>query len=291
MRALSRRHAGVLVGRNRARLRHLRRRARTLGNVPAARDGEAVADVDLGVRLDVVGARQCRDRNAVLARNPHHAFAGFDDMHVVGAARRDRSLRRGSMACAGRHVTRNDHALAGPQHVAFAEAVRFHDGGSRHAVFARDALDRFAVTDRDRLAAVPGPMPARRRRRRAMRAHRSGDVRGAGPVSAQALRAGGNALRGGDGGWAARRRQRLQFNAARGRARGDRTGCLLAAPGRGWWRRGWSRSVRCPNNRRRQGRPKRGRQRAAKFANLHASATARYGTACGYSLIRNKSRL
>ena len=133
----------------------------------------------------------------------------------------------GACACAGRHVTRNDHALAGPQHAALAEAVRFHDSGSRHAVFARDALDRFAVSDRDRLAAVPGPVPARRGRRRAMRAHRSGDVGGAGPVSAQALRAGGDALRGGDGGRAARRRQRLRFNAARGRARGDRTGRLL----------------------------------------------------------------
>ena len=60
-----------------------------------------------------------------------------------------------------------------------------------------------------------------------MRAHRSGDVGGAGPVSAQALRAGGDALRGGDGGRTARRRQRLRFNAAIGRARGDRTGRLL----------------------------------------------------------------
>src|ERR1017187_8228143 len=99
---------------------------------------------------------------------------------------------------------------------------------ARHAVFVRDALNRFAGPDRHRRAAVPGPMPGWRRRW--TRGHRSGDVGRAGAVCAQALCAGGDAARAGDRGGTARRRQRLRFNmAARRRARRDRAGRLLLA--------------------------------------------------------------
>ena len=192
-----------------------------------ARNDDAVADLIMAygwmllARAKAMTETPCL-RAMPISVSPSSTICTFSETRGVNDG-----LRRRRMACAGRHVFRNDHALAGAQRSAFAEAVRFHDGGCRHAVFARQAVDRVAVRDRDRLTAVPGPMPARRGRRRAMRAHRSGDVGGAGPVSAQALRAGGDALRRSDGGRTARRRQRLLFNAAIGRARGDRTGRLL----------------------------------------------------------------
>src|SRR5664280_1924680 len=147
-------------------------------------------------------------------------------MHILSGTRRGRTLWRRRMGFAGSDVALTDHALARPEHRAIAEAVGLTDGGCRHAVFACDTLNRFAGNHRYRRAAVPGPMPGWRR----TRGNRSGDIGRAGPVSAQALRAGGDAARAGDRGGPARRRQRLRFNmAAIRRARRDRAGRLLLA--------------------------------------------------------------
>src|SRR5665213_1796319 len=101
-----------------------------------------LADADLAIRLNVVGFRQSGDRHAVLARDAHHAFARRYDVHAFADARRGNGLRRARrfvyrlVRSTGRDITRNDHALAGPQRGAVAETIGLPDGGCRHAIFA-----------------------------------------------------------------------------------------------------------------------------------------------------------
>ena len=131
------------------------------------------------------------------------------------------------LARARRHVARNDQALARLDCRRIADAVDLHDRRGRHTVFAGDHLHRLAARNGDGRAAVPGPMPGRRRRR-AMRGHRTGDVGSvlARTVGAETLGAVGIAAARGDGCGPARRRQRLRGDMAhRWRAPGrDRAG-------------------------------------------------------------------
>ena len=226
------RRGGDLFRRNRARLLDARRRRLAFGNLTAAGDCQAIADIDLGIGLDVVGARQCHKRDTISVRDPHQAFAGLDDMNAFGLLRRRRAVRGRLTVGRGRNVARNHQPLARPDGARIADAVGLHDGGGRHAVFVRDGFHGLSGADDHRRAAIPGPMAGGRRRRwwRTMRGHRSGDLGYlmiGGPVGAQALRAGGNAARTGDGGGPGRRRQRLRDNAARGRRlRGNRAGIV-----------------------------------------------------------------
>ena len=57
-----------------------------LRDAMAAGNGQAVADADLGIGLDVVGVRQSHERNAVLARDADQAFARRDDVDAFGGA-------------------------------------------------------------------------------------------------------------------------------------------------------------------------------------------------------------
>ena len=213
---------GDFRGWNCARLRYVRRGRRrlTIGNPTLARNLQAVADVDFSIGLDVVGARQSHERNALLVRNSDQALAGRDDVLPFGDPRRYGRPWRRRAGCAGRDVTRDNDALAGPEYGAIAEPVGLLDGGRRHAVFARDSLNRFAATDRHRRTAVPRPMPSRRRRR-TIRGHRPGVLGRRRPVSARAMSA-----RCGDRRRPARRRQRLRVD-ARHRTCRDRAGRIL----------------------------------------------------------------
>ncbi len=206
-----------------------------------------------------IGARSCwpcasaESVTPWLMRDRHHGFAGRDDVDVLGRA------RACGAACGdgrrARNVARNDQTLARP-HIGRAARclLTCMIAARRHAVFARDLLERLALADGHRRAAVPGPMSGRRRRRM-MRRHRAGDVGARSrPVGDQRLGAVGHAAIDRDG-------RRAALGAGSGCATTRLAGGAVDRAGhvalrRGYWpRKGWSRSARYPRNRRRAGQP------------------------------------
>ena len=232
-----RRNAGdaLVRGRHAARLRQPGRRRAPRRKPVAAGNGDAVADLDLGIGAHVVGVRQRRERNAAAARNADQAFARRHHVHVLGGARvgrRRRVLtriggRRGALARGYiGYVARNDQPLARPQRRAALHAVGLEDREGRHAVRVRDAFQRVAAADGDRAAAVPGPMPGRLGGC-VTRRHRTGHVGSVRtrPIGAEAAIAVSDAAAiGGNRRGPARRRQRLRLHAAMHRTLRDRAG-------------------------------------------------------------------
>ena len=146
------RHAATRDLRRRGAAARLRRRRRGLRAGTAcrrARNVEAVADPDLGVRLDVVGlGDRASELDAVAMRDRHQGLAGRDDVDVLGAGARRGDRRRGDAARgaarrrAGRHVARDHQTLAGLQIAgACAMLLASHDRARRHAVLRAIAVD------------------------------------------------------------------------------------------------------------------------------------------------------
>ena len=194
------------------------------GHLAAAGDHQPVADAECGIGLEIIGARQGAEADAIFAGKRHQGLARRNDMHALAGSRcgaSDAPLRM--LVRARGDVARNDEALSRPDGGLAGEAVGLQNRGDRDAMAARDRLDRLALRDRDRRTAVPGPM-AGRRGLGGNRARDLGCLRPR-PVRRRARRAIGNAA-GCNRRRPARRRQRLRLDAAH-RTRGNRTGHVL----------------------------------------------------------------
>lgn len=210
-------------------------------------------------------------------RDRHQGVAGRDGVDAGRGARR-RGMRRGRRA---RNVAWNDQALARPHIGGAAHLVDLHDRARRYAVFMRDLIERLALADGHRRAAVPGPMSGRRRGRM-VRRHRAGDVvTRSRPVGDQRLGAIGHAAIDRHGAGPRRCRQRLCHHAVGGR-RVDRAGHVALWAGIGRVRAGVeARAIRatgCEQANRRQNCKAGPKTRATRRVGVRHMVTHWYAT-------------
>ena len=170
---------------------------------------------------NVVGLGENHDRLAVEARDAVQRLARRHDMDAsrpararYAADRRERPAQRRGRADARLRrrerrrraaAARNNQMLPRTHGGRVGDAVRVHDGGDRHAIAARERLERFARRNDDRRAAFPGEGRRRRRCR-----NRAGDVAAARPIRAHAMTAAGRAVPAN-----CQVRQRMAFDAVR----------------------------------------------------------------------------
>ncbi len=219
----------------------------------AARNDDAIADLHAMIEADIVRARDRAGRKIVFPREREDRLAGRNDMRagllrLRSRHRRGRRVRRsrnraGDAGCGRRHLRRRTHlmlhardheALAGLHLRGTAQIVRLQDRGGRNAMALRDRVQRFALRNDDRRAAIPAPRLRGRRldlRGGLARLHRTGDLLarglliGADAGTAAIGRRGGDRLRGWRG-----RRKRGRLDPVRGRRLGaHRTGHLIRA--------------------------------------------------------------
>ena len=242
------------------------------------RNGQPITDAQLLGRINVIGFGKRGHRYTSAAGDAHERLTGLHHVNVSARLGLRSVCRR--VFRRSRHVARYDQPLTRPDLTRFTNAVGLHKGGHRHAVFARDALDRLAVTDRHGRTAVPGPMTGSRPRHIGILSIRM-IAAGARRVCRRCICRRGRRC---DGRRLAalaevepRHGRPLSTSVLRRpRSVADDQSC-----------RNWSRSARSPNNRRRLYRPARELQRAA----MQAGETPPWGTACGYSLVHRKCRV
>src|SRR6476620_1573861 len=126
------------------------------------RNGQPVTDAQFLGRINVIGFGKRSHRYTGAAGDAHERVTRL--YHVNASTRlRLRGICRRAFR-RSRYVARDDQPLTRPDLARFTDAVGLHKGSHRHAVLARDALDRLAVADRHRCTAVPGPMTGSRPR-------------------------------------------------------------------------------------------------------------------------------
>ena len=153
------------------------------------RNDDLFADMEGGLRLDVIGLGDLDHRLLVNVRNLDQRIAGRDDVDPQTIVRRRlqrglggssdhrpygrlRNRRRGGLI-----VARDHEALARIDRLSGAEVIGLQDCRTGHAVAVSDAIDRLAAADRHGGTAVPTPLRRWRRRTRGRRRalHRTGD--------------------------------------------------------------------------------------------------------------------